>query len=299
MLVSLRREYAKLVTSGAQLLLLFIGLHLETRNGWLICLTIIAVISIVAWLTALQKLRAVRDTPTSKIASAAQGYIELVGNGIPFGDTALLSKHTLLPCLWYRYTIEQQDSEKNWKTIEHGESTDSFVLRDGTGECVVEVEQAEILTKYRDQWVKDGQRYTEWKLLQLDKLYVIGEFRTKNCALEFDSKAELNALLAEWKKDMTTLHKRFDLNNDGELDMNEWLLARQAAKREVTKMMRVAHAQADLNIIGKPRDAKLFLISNISPEKLSRRYLFWSWAHVVIFFGSLYGISWAIQQTAF
>ncbi len=298
MLVSLRREYAKLVTSGAQLLLLFIGLHLETRNGWLICLAIIAIISIVAWLTALQKLRAVRDTPTSKIASAAQGYVELVGNGIPLSDTALLSKHSLLPCLWYRYTVEQQDSEKNWKTIERGESTDSFVLRDGTGECVVDVEQAEILTKYRDQWVKNGHRYTEWKLLQLDNLYVIGQFRTKNCTLEFDSKAELNALLAEWKKDTPALHKRFDLNNDGELDMDEWLLARQAAKREVRKMMGVAHAQADLNIIGKPRDAKLFLISNISSEKLSRRYFFWSWAHVVIFFGSLVGISWVAQQAA-
>jgi hypothetical protein len=126
---------------------------------------------------------------------------------------------------------------------------------------------------------------------------VIGQFRTQNGALEFDSKAELNALLTEWKKDMPALHKRFDLNNDGALDMNEWLLARQAAKREVTRNMRVAHAQPDLNIMSRPHDGKLFLISNIASEKLSRRYLFWSWAHVVIFFGSLAGTSWLLQQT--
>ncbi len=79
MLVSLRREYAHLVTSGAQLLLLLIGLRLESRNGWLACLSIMAAISILAWLSALNRLRTIRDTPTSKIASAAQGYVELVG----------------------------------------------------------------------------------------------------------------------------------------------------------------------------------------------------------------------------
>lgn len=297
MLASLRREYANLVTSGTQLFLLFFGIQFESRNVWLGCLAVIAAISILAWLSALKKLRAIRDTPTSKIASAAQGYIELVGRGMPFGDTPLISKHSLLPCLWYRYKIEQQDSEREWKTIESGESDESFVLRDDTGECVINLEQAEILTQHRNQWHKDGQRYTEWKLIQQDKIYVIGQFVTQNGALEFDSKAELNALLTEWKKDMPALHKRFDLNNDGTLDMNEWLLARQAAKREVTRNMRVAHAQPDLNIMSRPHDGKLFLISNIASEKLSRRYLFWSWAHVVIFFGSLAGTSWLLQQT--
>jgi hypothetical protein len=295
MLVSLRREYANLVTSGTQLFLLFIGVQLESRNGWLSCLAVISAISILAWLSALKKLRAVRDTPTSKIASAAQGYVELTGRGVPFGDTPLVSKFNLLPCLWYRYKVEQPDSEKNWKIIESGESHDSFVLRDDTGECVVNLEQAEILTQHRDQWVKDGHRYTEWKLIVPDQIYVIGQFRTQSGALEFDTKAELNALLTEWKKDMPALHKRFDLNNDGALDMNEWLLARQAAKREITRKMREAHAQPDLNIIAKPNDGKLFLISNFASEKLSRRYLFWSWAHVVVFFGSLAGISWLLQ----
>jgi len=86
MLVSLRREYAHLVTSGAQLLLLLVGLKLESRNGWLVCLSIMAAISILAWLSALNRLRTIRDTPTSKIASAVQGYVELTGRGHPFGE---------------------------------------------------------------------------------------------------------------------------------------------------------------------------------------------------------------------
>jgi len=300
MLVSLRREYAQLVTSGAQLLLIFIGLHLGSRKGWLFCLATISFISVFAWLSALSRLRAIRDTPTSKIASAAQGYVEFIGRGQPFGEVPLLSKFTLLPCLWYRYKVERRNSEKEWKTEESGESSDSFILRDDSGECVVDPEQAEISTQHRDQWRKDDYRYTEWKLIKEDSIYVIGQFRTQGgSTLEFNTRAELNALLAEWKKDLPTLHKRFDLDNNGELNMDEWMLARQAAKREVAKMMREAQAQPDINIISQPRDGKLFLISNLTPEKLSRRYLFWAWAHLVIFFGALGGIDWLLQTADF
>ena len=299
MLVSLRRGYAHLVTSGAQLLLLFVGLKLESRNGWLICLTIMAAISILAWLSALNRLRTIRDTPTSRIASAAQGYVELIGRGHPFGEP-LISKLRVLPCLWYRYRVERRDSEKDWNTIDSGESYDSFILRDDTGDCVVDPEQAEILTQHRDQWHEGDYRYTEWKLIEHDKLYVIGQFRTHGGSnLTFDTREELNALLAEWKKDMPVLLKRFDLDDNGTLDMREWMLARSAAKREVSKMMREAQEQADINIISRPREGELFLISNLDAAKLSRRFLLWSWAHLVIFFGALSGIGWVLQSTKF
>jgi hypothetical protein len=299
MLVSLRRGYAHLVTSGAQLLLLLIGLKLESRNGWLVCLSIMAAISILAWLSALNRLRAIRDTPTSKIASAAQGYVELTGRSHPFGEP-LLGKLSLLPCLWYRYRIERQDSENKWKTMDSGESDDTFILRDETGECVVDPEQAEIFTRHRDQWHDGDYRYTEWKLIEHDSLYVIGQFRTQGGgSLEFNTREELNALLAEWKKDMPALLKRFDLDNNCTLDMQEWMLARSAAKREVAKMMREAQAQQDINIISRPREGELFLISNLDQDKLSRRYLLWSWAHLLIFFGSLGGIGWVLQSAHF
>ncbi len=296
MLVALRREYVQLVTSGAQLLLVFIGFKLESRNGWMVCLAAISLVSVFAWLSALSRLRAVRDTPTSKVASAAQGYVELEGRGKQFGDPPLLSKLSLLPCLWYRYKIERRDSENKWKTEESGESDDSFMLCDDSGECVVDPEQAEIITRHRDQWHKGDYRYTEWKLIKEDSLYVIGQFRTQGgSTLEFDTRAELNALLAEWKKDLPALHARFDLNNDGVLGMDEWMLARQAAKREIAKKLREAQAQPDIHIISQPLDGKLFLISNLTPDKLSRRYLFWAWAHLVIFFGALGGVGWLLQ----
>jgi hypothetical protein len=299
MLVTLRREYAHLVTSGAQLLLLLIGVNLHTRNGWLFILSIMAAISMLAWLSALNRLRTIRDTPTSKIASAAQGYVELVGRGHSFGDP-LLSKLSALPCLWYRYRIERRESENKWKTMDSGESDDTFILRDESGECVVDPEQAEILTRHRDQWHDLDYRYTEWKLIEHDSLYVIGQFRTQGgSSLDFNTREELNALLAEWKKDMPDLLKRFDLDNNGTLNMQEWMLARSAARREVARMMREEQEQPDINIISRPRDDQLFLISNLDQRKLSRRYLLWSWAHLAIFFGALGGIGWVMQATDF
>ncbi|HET7833598.1 MAG TPA: GIDE domain-containing protein [Gallionella sp.] len=297
MLSRLRREYAQLVTSGAQLLLLVIGFKLESRNAWFTCLGLMALISVFAWLSALKRLRAIRDTPTSKVASAAQGYVELIGRGQPFGDPPLLSKFTQLPCLWYRYKVEERASRDKWKTVDSGESSDSFLLRDDSSECVVDPEQAEIITKHRDQWVKGNYRYTEWKLIKEDNLYVIGEFRTHAGGAEFNSREELNALLTEWKQDMPALHARFDLNKDGVLDMEEWLLARQAAIHEVETRMREAQAQPEINIISLPRDGKLFLISNLTPDRLSRRYRFWSMAHLAIFFGALTAIGWLLQRT--
>ncbi len=300
MLVRLRREYARLVTSGAQLLLLLIGLKLGTRNGWLFTLSVIAAISIPVWLSALRRLRAIRDTPTSRIASAAQGYVELTGRGMIIKEAPLLSKFTALPCLWYRYTVERKDSNDKWEIIDRGESHDCFLLRDDTGSCLVDPEQAEIITKHRDQWEKDGFQYTEWKFIDQDFLYVIGHFRTQGgIDIQINTRAELSALLTEWKKDMPGLHARFDLDENGVLDMKEWMLARSAAKREVNKMLLQARSQTDFHIIGQPRDGKLFLISNLMPEKLSRRYLFWSWAHLAFFFGALSGIGWLLHSTGF
>ncbi len=299
MLVSLRRSYAELITSGAQLTLLFIAIHQESREGWLVSLSLMAAISILAWLSALRRLRAIRDTPTSRIASAAQGYVELMGDGRAYGETPLISKLSRLPCLWHRYRIDEENDKNEWRTIDSGESTEPFLLDDGSGICIVDPTGAEILTQHKDTWREAQYRYTEWKLISIDHLYVIGEFLTRSGAVEFDGRAELNALLAEWKRDKPALHARFDLNGDGGLDMKEWMLARQAAKREVVKKKREANAQPDIHLIGPPRDGKLFLISNLAPEKLSRRYLFWCWAHVVIFLGALGGIGWLLQAADF
>lgn len=297
MLAKLRREYTQLVTSGAQLFLLYAGFEIGTALGWLFCLSLMAAISLFAWLSALYRLRAVRDTPTSRIALAAQGYVELCGRGKSFTDTPLLSKNSLLPCLWYRYRIERKDSNNKWQTLDSGESEDSFILDDGSGQCVIDPCGAEIITSHKDVWHKEGHRYTEWKLLGLDSLYVIGQFKTIGGSGEtITASEELKNVLTEWKQDRKSLYARFDLDNDGLLDMQEWMLARQAAKREAGKRVTEARAQPDMHFLSCPQDKRLFLISNLAPEKLAGRYGWWAIAHLIIFFSSLCGVIWLLSR---
>ena len=295
----LRREYTQLVAAGAEILLVLMAGRINTLLGWLVCVAIMACVSLLAWLSALSRLRAVSDTPTSRIASAAQGYVELVGRGKLFAEPALLSKNTLLPCLWYRYRIERKQGDNKWHVEDSGESEDSFVLDDGSGQCVIDPCGAEILTTHKDTWYKSDYRYTEWTLLDCDRLYIIGDFKTwGGSSVELNANEELKTVLDEWKQDTKTLLARFDLNNDGSLDMQEWLLARQAAKREAAKRMDQARAQTDTNFLGHPRDQRLFLISNLPPDKLARRYRWWAWAHLLTFLGALIAAAWLMGQSS-
>lgn len=299
MLQRLRREYANLVTSGAQLILLGIGAHIGTRTGWLGCLAAMGLLSLSAWLSALYRLRMVRDTPTSRIASAAQGYVELIGAGRRFGDQPLLAKLSQRPCLWYRYRIEQKDHDGDWRTEEDGESEDSLLLDDDSGQCVIDPSGAEVLTKHKKQWQDSTHRYTEWLFLEREPLYAIGQFHT----LSGDGHANLNDMvkdiLTEWKQDLHALHARFDHNRDGELDLHEWEHARLAARAEAERRLADIRAAPETHIMRRPDDGRLFILSNLPPEKLARRYALWTWAHLALFFGALTAFGWLTARPDF
>jgi hypothetical protein len=302
MLITLRREYAQLITSGGQLLLLLAGFHFHSRTGWLWCLGITAFVSLPAWYSTLSRLRAISGTPTSRIGSAAQGYVELIGRGKAH-VTPILSRFSNLPCLWCRYKLERRSSsgdDRGWHTEESGEKSAPFVIDDGTGKCIVDPQGAEVLTRHKDSWTLGDYRYTEWRLLDIDLIYALGEFKTlggSNTTLTQDELVK--QVLSEWKMNNADLLKRFDLNNNGVLDMQEWMLARSAAKREAEKRMNEALAEPDTNFMLQPNDGRLFLISNFDQDKLSLRYKLWAWANFIIFFGALGGIAWLLQQPTF
>lgn len=296
LLVSLRRQYAQLITSGAQLLLLAVGLHLHSITAWLWCLGIMALISLLAWFSALHRLRTINGTPTSKIASAAQGYVELIGKGNYFEGMHIISPLSPLPCLWYRYKVERKNGKNQWHTERSGESDAPFLIDDGSAACVIDPSGAEIITSNKDTWTKDDYRYTEWKLLNIDRIYALGEFKTIGGSTDARRHSdEVKAVLAEWKLNMTELHSRFDLDQDGILDLKEWGLARSAAKREAEKRLTQARSAPDTHYLLRPGNGRLFLISNLAPDKLARRYAIWTWANLLIFFLALGAIAWMWQ----
>ncbi len=85
------------------------------------------------------------DTPTSRVASVPQGYIELVGRGQqPPGGSPVSG----LPCLWYRYRVERKNGDR-WEYVESGVSHDTFGLSDGSGHVLFDPEglaQADLTT---------------------------------------------------------------------------------------------------------------------------------------------------------
>jgi hypothetical protein len=288
MVVRIRRWRVGLLTGGGQLGLGVLGFQIESRSGWLIILPLIAALSLWAWTAMFRRYRAVGDTPTSQVASAAQGYVELCGRALHQPEAKTLAPLSGRECCWYQYRRERRGAKNEWETEEEGESAAAFRLRDGTGACVVDPDDAEVLTTRKQVWTEGDRRLTEWWIADGDPLYALGEFRTLTPAGDAaDRKSDIGALLAEWKRDRPQLLQRFDLDRDGEISFKEWTLARAEAKRQVER----AHAQLAgaplLDVVGAPRDGRLYLLSNFDPFRLARRFALWAWAHLAAFFAAL------------
>jgi hypothetical protein len=285
--VSLKQLRSAWLTGGLHLVLLFIAAKSESALVWSICLALMAAVSLFAWVANYLRYRYIADTPTSRVASAAQGYVELLGRSAQLPDAPLFTKFRRSPCVWYRYRVEAKRSDDKWSIEDEGESDDLFLLIDATGQCVIDPEDAEVITTRVKTWTDLDYRYTEWLLLPQDELYALGEFATisgTGATLDFDG--DVSALLAAWKKDQPRLLERFDLNRDGSIDLKEWDLARRQAQREVEKNYQDIRASSDVNVMRRPADGRLFLLSNEPPDKLITRYELWSWVHIAIFCGA-------------
>ncbi len=285
-----RHDYANWVLGGSNLFLLAIGFHQQSLFGWNLALGLIGVTSFWAWYANLKRYRLVSDTPTARIASAPQGYIEIAGRGKqPPGDE-LRSPMTGLPCLWYRYHVECKEGDR-WETVDSRISHDTFGLDDGTGMMLVDPDDAEILTSRKQVSQRGDCRHTEWTLIAGETLYVIGEHITLGGAsVQLDSSADIAAMLAEWKKDRPTLLARFDRNRDGEIDMDEWEVARREAAAEVGNAHFELRQKDGVHLMRKPADRRPFLIANRKVEAMIRHYKMWSAIHLLLLFGALGGI---------
>lgn len=280
-----------------QFMLLAVGFHAERREAWLGVLAATAALALLGWRLALRRRHAITGTPTSRIASAAQGYVELRGTGQPMDLQPLQSPLTSASCLWYRYQVEHRGDNDKWELVEQGHSQASFVLDDGSGQCLVDPEGAEIVTRHCRRWSSGDYRYVEWTLRPQDKLYVLGNFLTRHPHQGLDAGADVRDLLAEWKQDQVGLLRRFDLDRDGRLDDHEWGLAQRLARGEVELRHRELRQQPELHLVEGAPDS-LYLISNHEPEQLARRFLWMALGQLTLFFAALGWLAWWWRQPA-
>lgn len=285
-----RHDHANLALGGGNLAILLIGAQLKSALGLSISLTLIGLTSAWAWYANLKRYRMVADTPTSNIASAPQGYVELVGRGRqPPGDT-LVSPVNGLPCLWYRYRIERK-KDNRWEHVESGVSHDTFGLADGSGQALIDPDGAEILASRKQVSITGGYRKTEWTLIEGETIYVIGEHATLGGAYaDLDRKADLAALLTEWKRARRTLLARFDADRDGEISLEEWERARKAAADEVDRTHLDIRLKDGIHLVRKPADGRPFLIANREVAALARHFRLWGWLHLATLLATLYGL---------
>lgn len=245
------------------------------------CVAALGGVALLAWAAALRRARAIANIATSRIASAAQGYVELQGRA-SIGEL-ILSPLSNTPCIWYRYRVYERDRENDWKEIESGTSSATFDLADGSGSCTVDPDHAEVAGAHSTTRQNGDTKEVEELLHAGRSLYVLGEFSTVGGAnSDLSLREDVNALLASWKQDQTALHRRFDLNRDGEIDLQEWELARRLATRTVEQEHRSIRAQPGVHVMRAPQDGRVFLLSPLPPQRLRRRYLLWSMLHLAV-----------------
>lgn len=234
---------------------------------------------------SLKQERLIKDTPTSKIRSAAQGYVELIGHQDQLNE--LLSPLSKTSCTWWRYEIEKYVSNgKNsyWKTIEKKISMHPFILFDEHGECIVHPEKAEVIEPMRSIWYgstpfpsekkkkawfsRGSYRYTEDVFTPRMYLYALGMFRTVQ--IEEGNKNHI-AFIEAWKKDYQSILKKYDSNRDGKLDEEEYQNINNQVEIEIIERYKnEADNTEEINILsceGLPR-GKYFMLSRMRQKEL-------------------------------
>ena len=257
-----------------------------------ICTAIAAIVTVTGFCAAfrhLSRARILEDIPTSRVRSAPQGYVELEGVCRLLDGPPIVAPLSGTPCTWWDYTIEKRsrDRHRHWRTVRSAASEELFALDDGSGQCIVDPEGAEVFATVSTRWYGDSStpsrkpaarrfgrgryRYTERRMHAGDPLYAIGRLHTRYASQPWDSDEEVAALLRQWKRDRADLIGRFDRDGDGELDLEEWDAVRAAARREVRREPRAFEARPGLSILAAPGDGRPYLLGAMPQPQLAAR----------------------------
>ena len=250
------------------------------------------------WVASYRRLQALEDYPLSRIVSAPQGYVRLEGRAAAFPGKPLDSPLTRRPCCWYSYQVMEWDEERRSGSVKERETSEwSFMMNDGSGECVVDPAGAKLVSERVKKWRAGDFHYTERLILPGDPLFVLGQFATSGSSVsEHDVEFQVGQLIAAWKKDMPALIKRFDLNGDGQFSEQEWELVRRQARREVEAELARNPPQPQ-NIVAKPRDERPFIISAEAPGRLELELKLWAWSNACLFVaGAAFVAGWLVKK---
>lgn len=257
---------------------------------------------------SLRRYRLIEDVPTAKVRSAHQGYVELIGRAVMMEGEPIVAPLSGIQCCWYSYSVEQK-SGKSWHRVRGGVSDSLFLLRDATGDCLIDPEGAEVDTVHARRWFADAHglkggvhqrshdgsahqaagpfaglnlqiglglgdyRYFEKVILDGDPLYAIGWFKSLGDSDRAESEDLLTRdILRQWKAHPETLRERFDNDRDGVIGIEEWEGARRAARALARQQLAGQQPRHDqVHTLGRPAGHK-FILANRHQGALVSRY---------------------------
>jgi hypothetical protein len=289
---------------------------------WLLTLGVAIVAGGAGALRSFKRARLVEDTPTSRIRSAAQGYVDIAGYARVLPGSQNPAPLTQRPCVWWRYKVSKRTESgsgksrrSQWQTVASGTSSVPFVLDDGTGECIVQPDGAEVIPTESTTWYGNtpwpaampakrsllhltgsrDYRYIEDRVYEHELVHALGDFRSTASAAEPDTQAAVAATLAEWKQDQPALLQRFDRDHDGRISVDEWEAARAAARQLVLENSIRRGPESNHHVLCRPEGGRLFLVSALPHNDLVKRYRRQALLAFVGFMAAVFALGWLLQ----
>jgi len=187
-----------------------------------------------------------------------------------------------------------------WHVVKQATSEELFLLEDETGRCIIDPDNADVITSNKRTWYKrtvsPPRRYTEELIVNNEALYAIGLFKTMANVERQKQREQVNHLLREWKNDPNQLLHHYDINTDGELSQDEWEQARLAAERQVKREHGQFEKLEQLNVLkNSPHKNQGFILSTIPEHKLINQYKHKALLAMLAFFAIGSASVWAIN----
>ena len=252
------------------------------------------------------KARSIENVPTSKTSSAHQGYVELIGKA-QYGDVPLTSPMSAMPCVWYDCVVEKRSRGKNrhgWSTVKRKTSPFPFRLNDDSDMCFIYPEGADVQADERvwygasawptsmqgehsfSTWASgDNYRYTETLITPATVIYALGLFTTQHSqSIDARVNDRMAEILSDLKMNPDEMLVAYDKDKNGEVDFQEWQLARQEAEIVATNEVVAASVNDKaMHIMQKPvLRQQPYLLSTLSPELLVKRYRWYAVAEICL-----------------
>jgi len=272
------------------LILLAVGIFSPLPGTWIWSwiLPPMTITAFLLWTVNFKMMSAIRNAPTSKVASAAQGLVELCGTVQYVPGCALKAPLTQAPCVCYWYSIVENAGSKHARKIEGHDYATPFLLRDETGDCLIDPNDAWVICRTRAQWQIGNTTYDEWSICVGDPIYAIGLFSSNALHIEAGLAKELTVKLRSWLRDPRAFFRRFDANRDGKISPAELDAAREAARHEA---MQYYTAQGGMHTLTSPDNAAL-IVSNLGHDKVAAEFSSRTWGGLIMFFITLGATGW-------